>query len=177
MQFSVGNGVTRCSLHMQFRRRTNTGVWDSARTDTFANEKWAAVKLALPIKVTAQVGPQLLIKLYRPDWLDYELYAIANDGVERAFTYSCRDEKTIRWIVSDGRLKGIVTFDRFAVPPPVLERHMRVGTRLQLREVWRYDGDLGRWLVRKRQWTTYKFGASPPNPVLRRPADCTFRYR
>lgn len=166
----------RCSLNLRFRRDSGSGTWTSERTDAHTNDLWAEIKLAVPIRVRGSRAPQLLVKLYRPNWLDYEIYTAYNDGVEKRLHFSCRDENAIEWVASKGQLTGFITFDRYGAPPASLSEGLPSGTRLQLREEWRYDGYWDRWMVVKKKWEKYEVGDHFGNRGISKPSDCTFRY-
>ncbi len=177
LQYILLNKNNRCSLNFKFHRQSQDDTWTSERTDTYNNMSWAEIKLAVLIRLKGSPGPQLLVKLYRPNWLDYELYTTNFNGVEKGFSFSCRDEGAIKWIASNGELRRFITYDRFAPPPASLMKRLPIGTRLQLQEEWLYDTDLDRWVATKRQWVKYPFGKPFAIPAIMKPTDCDFRYK
>ncbi|CAN5632848.1 hypothetical protein BH11ARM2_BH11ARM2_06150 [soil metagenome] len=117
------------STRLVLKRRNEAGdpVAETEFAKTYADSKFAEFRLALPIRVESEEEPQVLTKLYRSNWLDISLISLRADGAATTFSFSCRDEKAIRWNVVKGRLASIVTYDRYAPEPVRVEKTDRIG--------------------------------------------------
>jgi len=177
LEYRVANGGTRCSLRLFVRDASPPGpISTSSRVDVVNDGSWAEIKLALPVRVERSDDPQLLVKLYRSNWLDYELYTVSDGSCERAFVFSCRDETTIRWVTRAGKLQRIITYDRFEPVPERLQKRRRIGWPWEQVTEWHYEPNLARWTADKSWWVRHRFDESEANAVIRAPADCRFRF-
>lgn len=152
------------------------GVDDSTLFEDRWKQKYSDWSLAVPIAVAGRKPPQILAKLDRPNWLDFVIYSFEGETIVRAFSFSCRDQKAIRWNVAHGKLVSFETFDRFDPPPERLESTLKRGFRWQRRATYRFDAATGRWRHGKQTWDRYTFGVSPPGQVILSAKDCRFRF-
>ena len=177
LEYRVVNGGTRCSLKLFVRDASPPGpISTSSRVDVVNDGSWAEIKLALPVRVERSDDPQLLVKLYRSNWLDYELYTVSDGSCERAFVFSCRDESSVRWVTRKGKLRHIITYDRYEPVPQRPKQRRRIGWPWQQVTEWHYEPDLARWTADKSWWVRHRFDESEANAVIRAPADCRFRF-
>jgi|GEM_PF-6715944 len=117
-----------------------------------------------PIRVLGSNWPMVFAKILRANWLDYKLYSVSEEGPGVAFSFSCREENAVAWVVStDGKLKGITTVDRYARPPAKLRTRERRSTRWQLVTHYKYGCRNCTWQATSRRWVSYHFGDPIPS--------------
>jgi hypothetical protein len=167
--------TSKSALTMRFAVRDRDGTWTTERTDTASDEMWSEVRLAIPVRIAGSAEPQVLVKRFRPNWQDFELYSPTDDGIVRAFSFSCRDDGAVKWVTKNGALSRLVTFDRYAHPKRGRELHG--DRRWQLRQEWAFDPRTDRWVVKASRWMVYRFGDGFGNPPMNSPADCRFQLR
>lgn len=163
------------ALKLKITSLETKGTWTTTREDC-SSEGFTDWRLAVPIAVVGEVRPQVLAKLYRPNWLDFKIYSYDGDGIQCSFSISCRDEEAIKWNVAKGRLTNFETFDRFERPPSALRQKEKPPRRYQLHEWYRFDRKTSKWIRYKKRWETYVFGASPGGQKIESPRDCKFLY-
>jgi hypothetical protein len=180
LKIGVSNQQAMSSLRMEFTQdagREDDGSRTIEFIDTRRNALWSEIKLTIPIRVRGFQRPMLLVKWYRPDWLDYILYAPLDTGIVEVFAFSCRHEASVKWLARDGQLERIITFDRFAPSPRALSEKARGDEHWQLREEWVFAPDGQEWKGISRQWIKYRFDESFQNRVISRPSDCKFLFK
>ena len=158
-----------CSLECHYRNdpeggriivKLSSGI-DGDRTaveTTLSGVRWDVV-YALPIRVMGQSEPEVLTRVQRPNWLDYTLYNIREEGLSRGFSVSVRDPRAIRWDYRKGALRSFTVFDRWHPTSQKMLDHEPRGKRWQYVTRWRFVS--GRWAHGSGRWSTYAFGTSP----------------
>ncbi len=175
LEYTVKNDNGSCSLVTKFSNKSPEATWVSTRTDphkAIAPE----IKLIMPIRVAGSAAPELLVRLDRSNWLDYEIYAADWNGVDTAFSFSCRDPGAIKWVSTKGSLNSFVTYDRFEHAPESIRRSADSRTQFELRQTWTYNSDVNRWLPSKKKWLRYTIDSIGGHKLLQKPEDCDFRY-
>jgi hypothetical protein len=133
-------------------------------------------KVALPIAVKGQKGPQVLTEMYRPNWLVIQLWSCEPSDVHQTFGIAVRDGAAIRWHVSKGGLESFELFDRWM---PLSERRLSTehGKRWQVHSTYRFSKTKGSWVELRRVWERYVFGQPCPGTEIQSASDCKFLFR
>ena len=149
------------------------GLKPNVQRVTFSREQERSeIELAIPIAVIGSRSPQVLVRTYRPNWLDYRLYVVDDSGCRSQFSISVRDRRAIRWQRNGNALRSFTLFDRWASVPNGLRE--RKGHRWQRISTWRF-GERG-WVESSPKWTSYLVGSDPGGHEFSG-ADCPFRWK
>lgn len=145
--------------------------------DTVSDTDGATVDYILPIRMSGVSYPGIAVRIRRPNWFDFHLWVATPDHIDEVFSFSCRDDKAVRWSAIRGKLVKIVSIDRYARVPERLKGKQTGKYRWVESRTLAWNPKVLRFVERSDSWQLMAFDKplSPQGESL--PGNFTFLWK